>query len=61
MSGSLCHDVSAQISRGRDEKSSLSLGKTAKRYHVCHNSSETERVGYCYVDYPTGDYCGAKP
>ena len=37
------------------------LGKTAKRYHVCHNSSETESVGYCYVDYPAGDYDEAKP
>ena len=28
------------------------LGKTTERYPVCHNSSATERVGYCYVDWP---------
>ncbi len=37
------------------------LGKTAERYHLCHNSSETEEVGYYYVDHPAGDYCERKP
>ena len=37
------------------------LGKTAERYHLCQNSSETEEVGYYYVDHPAGDYCERKP
>ena len=37
------------------------LGKTAERYHLCQNSSETEVVGYYYVDHPAGDYCERKP
>ena len=37
------------------------LGKTAQRYHLCQNSSETEEVGYYYVDHPAGDYCERKP
>ena len=37
------------------------LGKTAERYHLCHNSSDTEEVGYYYVDHPAGDYCESKP
>ena len=37
------------------------LGKMAERYHLCHNSSETEEVGYYYVDHPAGDYCELKP
>ena len=37
------------------------LGKTADRYHLCHNSSDTEAVGYYYVDHPAGKYCERKP
>ena len=37
------------------------LGKTAERYHLCHNGSETEAVGYYYVGHPAGDYCELKP
>ena len=37
------------------------LGKTAEQYHLCQNSSETEQVGYYYVDHPAGDYCERKP
>ena len=37
------------------------LGKTAERYHLCRDSSETEDVSYYYVDHPTGDYCERKP
>ncbi|MXZ90538.1 MAG: hypothetical protein F4W95_10450 [Chloroflexi bacterium] len=37
------------------------LGKTAERYHLCENYSETQAVGYYYVDHPAGDYCERKP
>ena len=37
------------------------LGKTAERYHLCYDSTETEEVGYYYVDHPAGDYCERKP
>ena len=37
------------------------LGKTADRYHLCHNSSDTEAAGYYYVDHPAGNYCERKP
>ena len=37
------------------------LGKTSEHYHLCQNSSETEEVGYYYVDHPAGDYCELKP
>ena len=37
------------------------LGKTTAQYHLCQDSSETEEVGYYYVDHPAGDYCELKP
>ena len=37
------------------------LGKTAERYYLCLNSSDTENVSYYYVDHPAGDYCELKP
>ena len=37
------------------------LGKTSERYYLCQNSSETEDVGYYYVNHPAGDYCERKP
>lgn len=37
------------------------LGLESERYHVCRASSETEEVGYHYVDHPAGDYCERIP
>lgn len=37
------------------------LGETAEYYHLCRDSSETEDVGYYYVDHPAGDYCEKIP
>ena len=37
------------------------LGETAEYYHLCRNSSETENIGYYYVDHPAGDYCEKIP
>ena len=37
------------------------LGVTAERYQICYDNSETEEVGYYYVQHPAGDYCELKP
>ena len=37
------------------------LGLDSERYHLCRASSETEEVGYHYVDHPAGDYCERIP
>ena len=37
------------------------LGKTADRYHLCRESSQTEEIGYYYVQHPKGNYCEQKP
>ena len=37
------------------------LGLDSERYHLCRASSETEEVGYHYVDHPAGDYCEKIP
>ena len=42
-------------------KDDYPLGKTAERYHLCSNSSETEDIGYYYVQHPKGNYCEQKP
>ena len=37
------------------------LGEAAEQYHLCRDSSETENIGYYYVNHPAGDYCEKMP
>ena len=37
------------------------LGQSDGQYYTCRDSSDTEKVGYYYVDHPAGEYCEKIP